>query len=389
MMFLSSFALLFIIAIQFIDGNSKPLPKILIVSSNGFHYEIVMFFACTFHSRGYNVTSWLHEPTNLKINSILDPCTHQTFPFAKNSSVFDDYYNLSVIITSNMGDIDNLEKNKLYWPLFDHSAHLLMVNHHAMNAHTIIKRCHVSNCTMIHLAEHTHNSAVRVLSRQNMSSANLVYLYPVYNLTKDPNAHYLGKNQVVITLQGNVDSNRRNYTQFFNCLESLEHILDHSKEYSINIIGLHAKKLVHPNMTSFHVRKIETDDFQDYYRVIAASNVLNLGIADEHTYKHNKATSSVPSAILVEVPIIFTSSFITLYPCFRESKIHVKVAGATMCQSLKNFFELKEDERFLMKQEVIECKRIYMDDSSKKIAWIEERERVSYYGKDKNNVTLN
>ena len=68
-------------------------------------------------------------------------------------------------------------------------------------------------------------------------------------------------------------------------------------------------------------------------------------------YATVKATSTVPIALTVGVPIVASTDFLLLYPCLADALIHKRISGATECDSMMNATLLSKDDYNEMRRE--------------------------------------
>ena len=75
----------------------------------------------------------------------------------------------------------------------------------------------------------------------------------------------------------------------------------------------------------------------------------------EREYYYNRATSSVPAALISRVPLVAHTEFLQLYPCLREAKMHQYMARNTECESIEIALSLNNAQYQIAKNEIMNC----------------------------------
>lgn len=132
---------------------------------------------------------------------------------------------------------------------------------------------------------------------------------------------------------------------------------------SLDIIGHQLAPLDLGTLRSGRIRTIKDLWYRDYYHAIARGKFMILGLA-ERGYFTTRATSSVPTAMIAQVPLVATREFLSLYPCLNRSYIHSRIiAQETECQSVTAALSLSSSEYALAKAEVEQCSTVHWEDA--------------------------
>ncbi|CAM9347711.1 unnamed protein product [Laminaria digitata] len=95
--------------------------------------------------------------------------------------------------------------------------------------------------------------------------------------------------------------------------------------------------------------------FPEFYANISAGHFVVTAAAG-HDYEFDRATSTVPTALLLERPLVMSSTLLDAYPCLRKSRVHSLVANDDLCLSLEAAYDLSPAEYDEMELEARDCK---------------------------------
>lgn len=123
-------------------------------------------------------------------------------------------------------------------------------------------------------------------------------------------------------------------------------------------------------LSSGSVRVLSGLPHTEYYEAISRAKFVLLGIA-EKDYLTTRATSSVPAALIAQVPLVASREFLKLYPCLRDAAIHKRVARDTECESIGAALDLSPEQYEQARQEIANCSAFFWSqaqDTFKQIA---------------------
>ena len=70
--------------------------------------------------------------------------------------------------------------------------------------------------------------------------------------------------------------------------------------------------------------------------------------------------TSVPAALIAQVPLVATKEFLALYSCLRDAPIHSQlIARETECESIHAALTLTPPQYHQAKKEIINCSHFY------------------------------
>jgi hypothetical protein len=317
-------------------------PRALLLSGVYYHTEISLFFAWQLKIIGIDVYFYTKTPptrghvtfsrTSAMATVAKDICFFfpATNPSSTNTTLKRPGTNewvVAIMVTplveiaylEKQGKVSELQVSLGFRPL-------ILVSHHARieELTLLISFCdrYFFNCTVLHLAKHTHVHALAELQRHNVSRGSvsaMSYAYPVFNVTdvfgitiKKHNVHTVVKNHTMhMVLQGNVESQRRNYTELFHYFHF--HLDD--RPWSLTILGQGAKQLSVPVELQPHVFLLDQLEYREYYQVIANADLSLSEFVDSNHYDTERASSTVPAAVMTGSPLLLNSKYSTLYPC--------------------------------------------------------------------------
>jgi hypothetical protein len=343
--------------------NSNPTPKkklALVVSVSTFHYEVSIFFAWQLQKLGYEVRFWTVPPklfSGYFDNSAMDKVASRTEYIYENLPFFKRIpkSEITVFITG-VREIKYFKEKGVLNKMISNTNRMFMVNHHYDEAVKVAEYCRIDNhCTIMHLAKHLDTESKKFLQRSNITTSSTTYVYPVFNVSEVyPSIKTIPKNPkdpLKLTIQGNAQNKRRNYDGLFTNLEREKEITP----WKLNILGHGASTMDIPNVLIPHVKKFDDVPFDKFYSVIKNSDFLLAFLQPDYHYDTNRATSSVPAAIMCQVPILLTQKFLNIYDCLAKSPIHQKVSKYSDADGLAAVMKLSVRELILARKEAEHC----------------------------------
>jgi hypothetical protein len=192
--------------------------------------------------------------------------------------------------------------------------------------------------------------------------------------------HSLKKGDALFTIQGNfggVHKHRKDPVGVLNCLREIEagrhkceqtnqtsknpgegHLrVSHSDHHALNIdlIGRVNDDMKLGTLKHGNIRVMSGLSSPDFFAAISQARFMITAIRDPG-YSTSKATSSVPAALITEIPLVTTRSFLQLYPCLRDAPMHRYInRNENECDSIHTAAGLSEIDYHAAKAEVQVC----------------------------------
>eukprot|EP01039_Chlorochromonas_danica_P006777 gene6777-7487_t len=358
--------------------------RALVVSVSDFHYEVSIYFAWQFKSMDYDVTFWTIPRDVFKSyydDSVMSQVAHRSSvvyewaPFRWFNPRIPESIDALVFITAYR-EVEFFERLGTLAELLSHSKHQFFVNHHSSDAVNYVSignqppkvhACPPPSCSLVHLAKHIGRAAKEFVGAVNKTKElNLVNTYPVYDLTAvfptirmDTNATIHKDAPLQLVIQGNVNSKRRHYDELIEVLRNYTTI-----PWKLQIIGHGASSFVIPADLKGRVKAFDGLSFVKFYQLIADADLVLAFLSEKMHYERIRATSTVPTAILANRPVLLTDTFIKHYSCLgddRSSPLHIRIAQDTNAASLREYFKLSAQEKRLLKKEALNCHREWVE----------------------------
>ncbi|RYH13783.1 hypothetical protein EON65_34845 [archaeon] len=102
-----------------------------------------------------------------------------------------------------------------------------------------------------------------------------------------------------------------------------------------------------------------------FYGAIARADFLVTFANPAYEYNITRASSSIPTAVMTEVPLVLTTDLLNKYDCLYGGSIHRRVADTDDCKALKNAIQLTDQERKTMREEIRRCKQLYLEEGQR------------------------
>jgi hypothetical protein len=182
-----------------------------------------------------------------------------------------------------------------------------------------------------------------------------------------------------MVIQGSVSNRRRNYHELFEVLEisnsgSVSHSVNSNSNnnkninnikrdgnfilpWKLHVVGHNAKQLSIPVQLATQIRLHDRLSFPHYYRLLAQDMDIMIGYLKDEAkhYDWNRASSSIPTAILSHLPIALAQHHLQLYPCLRDQRIHQYMSQVTNAATMMRTLHLNQSTLQMAKQEAIFC----------------------------------
>ena len=120
------------------------------------------------------------------------------------------------------------------------------------------------------------------------------------------------------------------------------------------------------------VRFLSDLNARDYYTSIAKSKFLITALNDKE-YFTTKATSSVPAALIGEVPLVSNRQLLNLYPCLRDMPTIQRLSQVDECDSIYEASQLDTSEYSAARKEMADCNRQLWKDAKETISKLSQK----------------
>lgn len=145
------------------------------------------------------------------------------------------------------------------------------------------------------------------------------------------------------------------------------HMSDHSPysvHMSLDLVG-HISGELNIDKNTFETGKIRfLSDLssKSFYTAISRSRFMIGGLRDRE-YLTTRASSSVPAALIGEIPLITSNEILDIYPCLRDAPMHRKIARSGECEAMEMAFWLSEEEYQIALKEIKTCSEKFFNDA--------------------------
>eukprot|EP01032_Pedospumella_encystans_P011377 gene11377-13229_t len=96
----------------------------------------------------------------------------------------------------------------------------------------------------------------------------------------------------------------------------------------------------------------------EFYKNIASSHYLVTPLGSD-LYLHRQATSTIPTALILHMPIVTAVQLLRLYPCLWETPVHRRFTQNTECETMQHVMQLSHQDYTRAKEEVASCSAVY------------------------------
>jgi hypothetical protein len=122
---------------------------------------------------------------------------------------------------------------------------------------------------------------------------------------------------------------------------------------SLELIGHLNGELPLPGLQHGTVRFLSDLAPVDYYKAISRAQFMIAAVGED--YMTSRATSSVPAALITNLPLVTSQKFLNIYPCLRDARVHSLIARETECEAIGAAARLSHEEFLEAKKEVATC----------------------------------
>lgn len=389
----------------------------VVYAGRSFHEEVTSVIACMLHSMNFNVVVYLYDSSIL---TYIVPITRPRLETSKlhygkcifrwvlisadmelvanpSISVFISY---PMQVSGGAPDphaykiLENMMKSRV-------TSEVVLVSHHSQDllkhSHLIERYIPRNQTTYMFLARHAYQSALSYSQselQQGQTSYKLDYIYPVMPLsmilgetkaTQSINHWRHTDRNTLISIQGNFGgrhSKRKNPSRVIDCLSSMEsyfkignNAINSSlcpicelcgNRMDLDLIGRQTAYTEYKELRYGKVRKLSNLQPRDFYMAISTSLFL-IPALNNADYIQSQATSSVPTALISQVPIVADQQLLSIYPCLNNATIHIRINKDTECNSLKAAMDLSREHYAQAKDEVKYCSELFWSEAKEKM----------------------
>jgi hypothetical protein len=283
-----------------------------------------------------------------------------------------------------------------------YNTKLLLVTHHAKDRFwrhlpDIVRYIEPSRITFVFLAEHVYKHAQHLVANSSElpsvsatgvtvnpalpPAPQLAYIYPL--MSRDllfdtnqsdqfesmrqiaaPSSSQSSPAQLSFAIQGHFGSQhakRRDLDGTIQCLHSLPGNSTKVATYSLRLIGKGEKGLPATlpgkhGTTAAPVAVQRLADLApfDFYTEIAKSTFL-LSATTAESYTTVQATSTLPIALLLHIPVVMPATLLDLYPCLRDAPVLRQLSGRTNCDALQRAVGMAGPQYAAVQEELRRC----------------------------------
>ena len=391
----------------------------VVYAGRNFHEEVTSVIACMLHAMNFNVVVYLYDSSIL---TYIVPITRPRLETSKShygkciskwiliSADMELVANpsISVFISYPMqvsgGEpdphaykiLENIMKSRV-------TSEVVLVSHHSQDfskhSHLVERYIPRNQTTYMFLAKHAYQSALTYSQselKQGHAPYKLDYIYPVMPLsmilgeTKARQSidhwRHTGSRSTLISIQGNFGgrhAKRKNPSRVIDCLSTVEssfklgnNAINSSlcpicglcgNRMDLDLIGHQTAYTEYKELRYGKVRKLSNLQPRDFYMAISKSLFL-IPALNNPDYILSQATSSIPTALISQVPIVADQQLLSIYPCLNNASIHNRINKDTECNSLKAAMGLSREQYAQAKDEIKHCSEVLWSEAKEKLS---------------------
>jgi hypothetical protein len=365
-------------------------PVVAIYAGRGFHDEVTASLACLFFVMDYEVIVYAYDSshilgyllpvTNSRIaNSIsyYGRCVHRWIPIKSRVRLVPNVTAL-VMVSYPMKvyeDTPDVIAYGLIRQMLDSSSKgkLLLVAHRASpNYWSDLAKAapYVPSLrtAFVFLAEHLHH-AVLSFRAENGSDFHTAHIHPtvplnlLFHRDKKSELTTAPANVTVAVMHrfavqghfGGQHAKRRNVRAVVVCLNSLSAGANGSVEVAkLSLVGSGTAEV---GRMHHRVRVTRHRDLKplDFHRAVAQSTYLLTATGTNDAYESVQATSTVPLALTLQLPLVGKRSLLGRYPCLRDSEVLMALTAETDCDAIQQAVLRSAEQYVAARQAMAAC----------------------------------
>jgi hypothetical protein len=369
-------------------------PVVAIYAGRGYHDEVTASIACLFFAMGHEVVVYADDRTrilgftlpvaNTRItNSITyyGRCVHRWTPITAHLRLASNVTTLAMV--SYPMKIDRHTPDEIAYGLIRQmvvscsAAKLLLITHRAKANYwthlaKVTKYIPPTQIAFLFLAEHVHNTALG-FHTDNGTLFRTGYIHPTVPLQllfDRDRATELIRNPAEATpaathstplsyaIQGHFGgrhTKRRSVSAVVTCLSALAASANRTDVATeLNLVG---RGTAAPGRVHHRVRVTRHRDLKplDFHRTVARSSYLLTATCTNDAYESAQATSTVPLALTLQLPLVGKRSLLRRYPCLRDSEVLTALTAETDCEAIQRAMQQSAEQYVAARQAMAVC----------------------------------
>ncbi|RYH19947.1 hypothetical protein EON65_25125 [archaeon] len=379
-----------------VHANSS-LDRAVIISTRYYHFEVAAVFAHHFKNMGLDshvfVGQTVVDENYLGVGDWLRTYTPHLHRFSKgkhlNPTILEYAKSKVLVIVTSDESSDFLSlclHHNLYNTLYAGAERVLLIMHNANSTEYLAQRCQDPKCYLIVLGENVYNTAQMILSQAGMTHVNLRWmssihpLAPQYIAPRDPSGPTRFILQGILT-----PGKRRDFNRLFACMIEIK------RRHDIELVLIGKVATLGANLTiplklSNITTVVKWPDYLGFFRNVSSADYAIL-FSKFDFYEHGRITSSIPTSLVSNLPIILPNKLLSDYACLRNQYVHRATSMADDCSSVKAVLSLRHERQQQMRNEVAFCVKQLLIESRATLHDIVFGENGNE-GLDSNNGTL-
>lgn len=338
--------------------NERSRSNIVIYNGVSYHDEVyAAFVEALGQSSEFNTTAFI-AGHRYGMERIIKPMI-QPSSFSEvakgNASIIDHVKDLRAKAFIDVTCGDDIGSHRYFYEqlLNKTNATLFCVIHHAerlrsgrlnrlLEAWQKAGRLHI-----LTLSEHVQLSAQRYW-QEKAQNTPIDYFVPVFDpYTGDPGDHEISfglPEGDFISVQGNFESSRRNYSALFDGMLQKAEV----KPVKLALVG-HGKLRV-PEAISDAVIQFKGLVYTSYYELLQCSSVMVTAFASDD-YFHNKASSTVAASVIAAVPVVASERLLQAYTYLeRDLVIPLLHERDNEIEAARRFLDTSKEQQSMLKE---------------------------------------
>ena len=396
--------------------NIRERNVVVLYAGRSFHEEVTSCIACMFHDMHYHVIVYVYDSSIL---SYIVPITRPRLETSKShygrcaskwiliasdmeliaNPVISVFISYPMQVSGGGPDLhayrilENMMKSKA-------TSEVVLISHHSQDfskhSHMIERYIPRNQTTYMFLARHTYQSALSYAQAEHKGTQaplyKLDFIYPVMPLSMilgETKAiqlidhwKYSDKN-TLFSIQGNFGgrhAKRKNPSRVIDCLSALESTGTlkngslicpicglSSNRMDLDLIGHQTAYTEYKELRHGKVRKLSNLQPIDFYAAVSNSMFL-IPALNNADYIMSQATSSIPVALISQVPIVADQQLLSIYPCLNNASVHNLFNKDSECLSLQAAMGLSTAQYAQAKEEVRQCTELFWKEAKDKLS---------------------
>jgi hypothetical protein len=380
------------VAISAQEQSECGKPVVAIYAGRGYHDEVTASIACMFFAMGHEVVVYADDRTRMLgftlpvesmriVNSITyyGRCVHHWIPITVHVQLVSNVTTLAMI--SYPMKIDRHTPDEIAYGLIrqmvasSSATKLLFITHRAKANYwthlaKVTQYVPPTQIAFLFLAEHVHNTALG-FHPDNGTLFRTGYIHPTVplqllfdrdratELIRNPAeaapaaTHYTPPSYAIQGHFGGRHTKRRSVPAVVTCLSALAASAN-LVATELNLVGrgTAATGRVHHRVRVTRHRDLKPLDF---HRAIARSSYLLTATGTNDAYESAQATTSVPLALTLQLPLVGKRSLLGRYPCLRDSEALVALTAETDCEAIQRAMQQSAEQYVAARQAMAVC----------------------------------